>query len=535
MLERPALPTQVDVLVIGAGFAGLCALHQLSTRGFSVHAVDSAAEIGGVWFANQYPGARCDVESVDYCYSFDASIIQEWQWTERYPAQQEILAYIRFVADQLDLRRNISLNTQVLSLTFDADANTWRAVTDDDGQLEAKHVVMATGQLSAPLFPDIPGIEDFAGQTVMTARWPSSIDLTGKRVGVIGTGSSGVQAIPQLAKVAEELFVFQRTPHYIVPAMNHALDEDDAMKARDGFTERRAAARRSPAGMSRIVGTASAFEVSDEEFEATMNSLWAAGGPNISIAYRDIRSDVDAAEKVGDFVRRKIRQIVKDPVTAEKLCPRGYPYGTKRLVLEIDYYETYNRPNVHLVDVLSHPIESVTKAGIRTDDGEYPLDVLVFATGFEALTGALNAIEITGLDGVTLKEKYAPGPKAHLGITTAGFPNMYFVAQSGTPSVLANVVVAIEQHIEWITDLLCYIREHSFVRADVDVAEEEAWDIELGELIAKTLFPQGKSWYLGDNVKGKSRPNLVYFGGLDRYSEVCDAVAADGYRGYVFT
>lgn len=535
-LERVAPPAALDVLVIGAGFAGLYALHRLRERGSVVHIIDDCPEVGGVWWANRYPGARCDIESVDYCYSFDDSIVQEWTWSERYPAQPEILAYITHVADRLDLRRSITFTTKVTSLHFDAAADRWTATTDHGDVVTAEHVIMATGQLSAPIMPTIPGVDEFAGESYHTARWPAAgVDFTGKRVGVIGTGSSGTQAIPQLAKQASELFVFQRTPHYIVPAENRDLDPEYIVDFKAKFTDYRELARHHPGGTHRVIGEQSALEVSDEEFAATMEEYWRKGGPDILAAYRDIRTNLEAAEKVGEFVRGKIRSIVTDPVTAEALCPKDYPFGTKRLVLEIGYYDAYNRDNVHLVDVLEHPIERISADGVVTADGEYPLDAIVYATGFDAMTGALNAIDIRGIDGVTLREKYANGPSAYLGITAAGFPNMYFVAQAGSPSVLSNVMVSIEQHVEWITDLIGYMRAHDLHRADVAPADEQAWVDEVNRLANATLFPIGKSWYLGDNVEGKPRAFLVYLGGVGHYRDVCDEVAAAGYRGFVLT
>ena len=534
--DRMVPPTELDVLVIGAGLSGLYSLHRLRERGFRVHVVDDATEVGGVWWVNRYPGARCDIESVDYCYSFDDSIVQEWTWSERYPAQPEILAYIRFVADRLDLRRSITFDTTVTSLHFDDSSNRWRATTNHGDEVVAEHVIMATGQLSAPIMPTIAGVDEFAGESYHTARWPAEgVDLTGRRVGVIGTGSSGTQAIPQLAKQASELFVFQRTPHYIVPAENRDLDPEYIVEFKTKFADYRELARHHPGGTHRVIGTKSALEVSDAELVSTLEGYWRRGGPDILAAYRDIRTSLDAAEKVGEFVRGKIRSIVRDPETAQALCPKDYPFGTKRLVLEIGYFDTYNRANVHLVDVLAHPIEGITSTGVLTDTGEYELDVIVYATGFDAMTGALDAIDIRGVDGLTLKEKYSNGPSAYLGITAGGFPNMYFVAQAGSPSVLSNVMVSIEQHVEWITDLISYMRAHDLHRADVAPADEQAWVDEVNRLANATLFPVGRSWYLGDNVAGKPRAFLVYLGGVGRYRDVCQEVASEGYRGYVLT
>lgn len=534
--SRLTPPPELDVLVIGAGFSGLYTLHRLRQRGFAVHVIDDAAEVGGVWYINRYPGARCDIESVDYCYSFDDAIVQDWTWTERYPAQPEILEYIRFVAGRLDLHRNVTLGTKVTELLFDEVGDIWRAATDHGDVVTARHVVMATGQLSAPILPRIPGVGDFAGPSYHTARWPhGGVDLTGRRVGVIGTGSSGTQAIPQLAKQADELFVFQRTPHYVVPAENRTLEPDYIAEIKRDFQDHRESARHHPGGTHRVMRDQSALDTPDDEFRATMEEYWRRGGPDILAAYRDVRTDLAAADKVGAFVCDKIREIVKDPATAQALCPKDYPFGTKRLVLEINYFETFNRPNVRLIDVAADPIQRITPTGVQTAGGDYPVDVLVYATGFDAMTGALNAIDIRGIGGHTLKEKYSAGPSAYLGITAAGFPNMYFVAQAGTPSVLSNVMVSIEQHVEWITDLIEHMRAAHLRRADVDETREAEWVAEVNRLANETLFPVGKSWYLGDNVEGKPRAFLVYLGGVGKYRDVCDEVAADGYRGFVLT
>lgn len=534
--ERVTPPTDLDVLVIGSGFSGLYSLFRLRQMGHRVHIVDSEPEVGGVWYANRYPGARCDIESVDYCYSFNNDILQEWEWTERYPAQPEILRYINFVADRLDLRRSITANTKVTSLTFDEATDTWTALTDHGDRIVARHVIMATGQLSVPIMPRIEGIEDFAGQSYHTASWPKGgVDLTGLRVGVIGTGSSGTQVIPQLAKQAAELFVFQRTPHWAVPAGNKPLDPDYVRELKERFAEYREVARHTPGGTHRKLGTKSALEVSDEELEATLTEYWERGGPDLLAAYTDLRTDEAAANRVGEFVGRKIREVVTDPVTAEALVPKSYPFGTRRLVLEIDYYQTFNRDNVHLVDVVADPIDRVTSGGVATALNFYDLDVIVYATGFDAMTGALNRMDIRGVGGMTLKEKYEHGPFIYLGITTQGFPNMYFVAQAGSPSVISNVMISIEQHVDWITDLIDYMDKQHLARVDVDPEAEREWTQHVNDVANATLFPKTNSWYMGDNVPGKPRAVLAYFGGVGKYRDTCDEVQREGYRGFVLS
>lgn len=534
--ERIVPPGSVDVLVVGAGFSGLYALYRLREMGYRVHVVESAPDVGGVWYTNRYPGARCDIESVDYCYSFSDEIIQEWTWTERYPSQPEILRYINFVADRLRLRPDISCDTTVRSLTFDEATDTWTAETEQGDTIVASLVVMATGQLSVAQFPDIPGIGDFAGEMYHTGKWPHEpVDFSGKRVGVVGTGSSGVQVIPQIAKQAEHLYVFQRTAHYAVPANNMPLDPEYVADLKTRYKEYREAAKRTPSGTHRKLGEQSALEVDEKTLHETLEEYWRQGGADILAAYRDLRTSEEAAERAGEFVRNKIRQIVKDPEVAEALCPKGYPFGSKRLVLEIDYYATYNRDNVTLVDVRKDPIERITPAGVRTGSREYPLDVLVFATGFDALTGALFKIDITGVGGVTLREAWQAGPQTYLGIGVHGFPNMFFVAGAGSPAVLTNMLISIEQHVEWISDLIGYMRENGFRRVEAEADKQREWGDTINEIASRTLFYKGNSWYVGANVPGKPRVFSLYAGGADKYREICDRVAAEGYVGFRLT
>jgi cation diffusion facilitator CzcD-associated flavoprotein CzcO len=532
--QRLTPPTELDVLVVGAGFAGLYALHRLRERGRVVHLVERAPDVGGVWYWNRYPGARCDIESVDYCYSFSREIVEEWSWTERYPAQPEILRYINFVADRLDLRSSITFDTSVASLTWDEAGTAWVATTDHGDTLRAEHVVMASGQLSTPQLPDIPGIRDFAGELYHTGSWPhDGVDLAGKRVGVIGTGSSGVQVTPQLARQAGELFVFQRTAHYAIPAHNRPLDQQYQAELKERFEEYREIARNHPGGTHRHIGEHSALDVDPEALLETFEGHWQRGGPDILASYRDLRTDETAANKAGDFVRDKIRDIVKDPKVADALCPKGYPFGSKRLVLEIDYYETFNRDNVTLVDVGSDPIDTVTASSIRTGTAEYPLDVLVLATGFDALTGALFNIDITGVDGRKLPEAWAHGPETYLGLSTHGFPNMFFVAGAGSPSVLSNMLISIEQHIEWITDFIEYLHKNGLHRTEADAAKQREWTQHVYDVAAPTLFMKGNSWYLGANVPGKPRVFSLYLGGVGHYRKVCADVAANDYEGFL--
>jgi cation diffusion facilitator CzcD-associated flavoprotein CzcO len=462
--------------------------------------------------------------------------VAEWSWTERYPAQPEILRYINFVADKLSLRSSITFDTSVASLTWDDLSNTWIATTDHGDVLCAEQVVMASGQLSKPQLPAIPGIHDFSGELYHTGAWPhEGVNVEGKRVGVIGTGSSGVQVTPQLAKQAGELFVFQRTAHYAIPAHNRPLDPDFQAELKERFEEYRELARNHPGGTHRHIGQEAALDVDPDAVAETFEGHWARGGPDILASYKDIRTNETAANLAGDFVRDKIRQIVRDPAVADKLCPKGYPFGSKRLVLEIDYYETFNRDNVTLVDLAADPIETVTASSIKTQAAEYPLDVLVLATGFDALTGALFAIDITGVGGLKLPDAWAHGPETYLGLATHGFPNMFFVAGAGSPSVLSNMLISIEQHVEWITDCIEYLHKNDLHRIEADAAKQREWTQHVYDVAAPTLFMKGNSWYVGANVPGKPRVFSLYLGGVGHYREVCAEVAANHYEGFLIS
>lgn len=528
MTQRP--PRELDVLVVGAGFAGLYATYRLRELGQRVHAVEAANGVGGVWHWNRYPGARCDIESVDYCYSFSAELVQDWDWTERYPAQPEILRYLNHVADRFDLRRDITLDTRVDSMIFDENTDTWTATTDHGDVITANHVVMATGQLSVANLPAIEGLDDFAGDCFHTGDWPhEGVDLTDRRVGVIGTGSSGMQSIPRLAEQAGRLTVFQRTAHYAIPARNRPLDPAYAADLKTRFAEYREHARNHPGGTHRFLGKDSALDIDPEALRENLEGYWAKGGPDILASYRDIITDRSANERVAEFVRAKIRDVVRDADTAERLTPRGYPLGVKRLVLEIDYYETFNRSNV---DLVTAPIERIEPAGVRSADGLHELDTLVLATGFDALTGALLKIDIRGRDGQRLRDKWAAGPRTYLGISTHGFPNLFVVAGPGSPSVISNVVVSIEQHVEWISDHIAHLAKHGLTRSEPALADEDAWVEHVNEVANATLYPTGNSWYLGANVPGKPRVFMPYIGGVGRYRQICAEVATDGYRGF---
>jgi len=525
---------EFDAVVVGAGFGGLYALHRLRELGLSVRVFEAGSGVGGTWFWNRYPGARCDVESMEYSFSFSDELEQEWEWTERYPTQPEILRYLNHVADRFDLRRDIQLNTRVTGAHFDETASRWAIQTDDGARFSATYCVMATGMLSAVNRPEFDGLDSFEGDWHHTARWPDEgVDFTGNRVGVIGTGSTGIQVIPAIAGQAGHVTVFQRTPNFSVPAQNRPLDPAFVEHMKANYREHRRKARASLFGVPVEANEKMAVEVTPEEQRREYEARWEyGGGATMLTAYADLLVTPEANESAAEFVRSKIRETVRDPAVAERLMPTDHPIGTKRICVDIDYYKTYNRDNVTLVDVRSAPIEEITPKGVRTADAEYELDAIVFATGFDAMTGALFGIDLRGRGGTTLKEKWADGPRTYLGLTTAGFPNLFIVTGPGSPSVLSNMVVSIEQHVEFIADALAYLRERELDCIEPTVEAEDGWVDHVNEVGNATLFPQAKSWYTGANIPGKVRIFMPYIGGVGPYREICDGVAAKGYEGF---
>jgi len=522
---------QLDVVVLGAGFAGLYALHKLRAQGLTVQAFEAAEDVGGVWHWNRYPGARCDVESLQYSYSFDDALQQEWVWSERYAQQGEILAYLHHVADRFELRPLISFGTRVTSAHFDAVLDRWHVTTDRGDAVTARFCIMASGSLSASRLPDIPGIETFAGQILHTGAWPNhGADFVGKSVAVIGTGSSGVQAIPQIARSAEQLVVLQRTPNFVVPARNQPLSDEKQAAWKGAYADYRAQARQ--VGTLYDFSQTPALSVSADAREAEYRRRWELGGVNFVHAFSDIMTDLAANQTAADFVHARIRELVDDPETAEKLCPRGYPLGAKRICVGADYYETYNRPNVSLIDLQIDPVTAIDAHAIRTTGSVLPVDVIVCATGYDALTGALAQIDIQGRNGALLNSKWADGPRNYLGLMTAGFPNMFIVTGPGSPSVLVNMVVGIEQHIDWIADCIQHLTRAGATRIEPEAVAEEAWVQQVNDAAAATLFVQANSWYLGANIPGKPRVFMPFVGGIGRYRAICDEVAASGYAGF---
>jgi cyclohexanone monooxygenase len=523
----------LDAIVVGAGFAGMYMLHRLRGLGLTARVYEAGKGVGGTWYWNRYPGARCDVESMDYSYSFSEELQQEWRWTERYAAQPEILRYANHVADRFDLRRDIQFETRVRSAVFDEASSRWTIETDRGDRVSARFCIMATGCLSEPQVPDFKGIETFEGKWYHTGQWPhEGVDFTGLRVGVIGTGSSAIQSIPIIAQQAAHLFVFQRTPNYSMPAQNAPLDPEYERSVKAHYADFRREARESRVGFVVERSGDSALAVPAEEREREYEKRWRRGGLGFSAAYTDLLVSKEANDSAAEFFRAKIRSIVRDPAVADLLCPRDYPLGTKRLCVDTGYYATFNRDNVTLVDVRTAPIEAITPTGVRTSKAEYAVDALVFATGFDAMTGALLDIDIRGRGGRPLREEWAAGPRTYLGLAIAGFPNLFTITGPGSPSVLSNMIVSIEQHVDWIADCLTYLGRHGHASIEATPEAQEAWVRHVDEVGHMTLYPLAKSWYMGANIPGKPRVFMPYIGGVGAYRQKCNEVAAKGYEGF---
>jgi cation diffusion facilitator CzcD-associated flavoprotein CzcO len=523
-----------DAIIVGAGLAGLYQLYRLRQLGLRTRIVEAADGVGGTWYWNRYPGARCDVQSLSYSYSFSPELEQDWEWTEKYPTQPEILRYLNHVADRFDLRTDITFSTRVLSAHYDQDAARWTITTDTGSTLTAQFVIMATGCLSASKLPEIPGLERFRGRTHHTARWGmDEVRFDGLRVGVIGTGSSGIQSIPIIASQAADLTVFQRTPNFSMPAGNRPLSADEVAEMKANYRAWRELQRTSRAGIPAPETTESALFASDEERDAKYQAGWEKGDLTSLIgSYADILVDPAANETAAEFIRTKIRSVVTDPEVAETLSPRSFPVGTKRPCLDTGYYATFNRPHVHLVDLRKTPLVEFTETGVRTTASDFEFDAIVFATGFDAMTGALNAIDIRGRNGVSLAEQWIGGPRNYLGVAMAGFPNLFTVTGPLSPSVLSNMVVSIEQHVEWICDCIGYLRERGYAAIEATTAAQDEWVQHVADVGSLTLFPKANSWYMGANVPGKPRVFLPYIGGVGVFRQKCDEVAANGYEGF---
>ena len=528
-----------DALIVGAGFSGLYQLHCLRDRlGLRARVLEAADGVGGTWYWNRYPGARCDSESHAYAFYFSDELLKSWDWSERYPEQPEILRYLNHVADRLDLKRDITFGARVTSARWDAQANLWRVATQDGQRHAATFLITAVGCLSSANIPDIPGRDDFAGEWFHTGHWPhGGVDFAGRRVGMIGTGSTGIQAAPVIAETAAHLTVFQRTANYSIPARNRPLTDDFKRWAKENAPEIRRAMHATTNGHPWPLGERSAHDVTDEEREAIYRAAWEKGGLALRAAFRDILTDRAANDTAAEFIRARIREVVKDPATAALLADIDHPFATKRPPIDTGYFETFNRDNVTLVDVRADPVERITPTGIRLRSGaEHALDVIVFATGFDAMTGALQRMGITGRDGLSLNDAWAAGPRTYLGLQVAGFPNMFTITGPGSPSVLTNMPVAIEQHVEWITGCIAHLRARGAATIEPSPEAVERWVAHVNEAANATLMPQaGHSWYLGANVPGKPRVFMPYAGGMARYRAICADVAAKGYEGFVTT
>lgn len=526
-----------DAVVLGAGFSGLYMLYRLREAGYSTRVFETGGGVGGVWYWNRYPGAKCDIESIYYNYTFSKELYQEWTWTSKYPEQKEIRSYLNYVADKFNLRKDIQFNTRITAAHFDKESSKWKIQTDDGTIITATFFISGAGCLSAANVPDFKGLDSFQGDWYHTGKWPQEkVDFKGKRVGVIGNGSSGVQAVPEIAKEAGHLTVFQRTPQYTIPARNYRYDPTFIQQTKDNYEGIKRIMHASPTGNGLQIADVSALEDSPDEQAKVYEKAWQEGGFAFTSTYNDLFINVDSNKTASDFIRTKIKETVKDPETANKLLP-NYFFGTKRPILDTGYYETYNRENVKLADVKNDPIVEITPNGIRTQKAEYDLDILVFATGYDGMTGPLFKIDIRGSEGISLKEKWEDGAavRTYLGLATAGFPNFFMITGPESPSVLVNMPTAIEQHVDWITDCIEYLTQNNIDVIEPKREAEEAWSRHCREVAESTLYVKTDSWYTGANIEGKPRSFLIYLGGFIPYKQKCNEVTASGYDGFVLS
>jgi cyclohexanone monooxygenase len=523
-----------DVVVVGAGFAGMYMLHRLRGQGMTARVYEQGSGVGGTWYWNRYPGARCDVESMQYSYSFSDELQQEWDWSERYAPQPEILKYANHVADRFNLRPDIQFDTRVERAEFDERAGIWSVTTSDGKAVTTKHVVLATGCLSNARKPDIRGLEGFKGRVYHTGHWPHEpVDFSGQRVAVIGTGSSGIQSVPVIAEQASQLTVFQRTANFSIPARNAALTEQEREWFRQNYPEiRRVAREEARNGIYTEMPDRGALDDGDNERRARYEARWAHGGLTFMSVYNNLALDKTANDTAADFVREKIAEIVSDPAMAKLLQPNNHPIGSKRICVDTDYFAAFNRPNVTLVDIKSSPIEEISDNAVRAGGRNYEVDAIVLATGFDAMTGSVAKIDIRGRDGQMLNQKWAEGPRTYLGLMSAGFPNLFIITGPGSPSVLSNMIVSIEQHVDWIADCLAYLRERGLDTMEAKKEAEDSWVAHVNEVAYTTLYPQANSWYMGANIPGKPRIFMPYIGGVGPYRQICNEVAAKGYEGF---
>ncbi|HEY4344290.1 MAG TPA: NAD(P)/FAD-dependent oxidoreductase [Parvibaculum sp.] len=533
-MAQTAAEKQFDAVIVGAGFAGMYMLHRLRAQGLSVRVFEAGEGVGGTWYWNRYPGARCDVESLEYQYGFSDEIQRGWTWTERYAAQPEILRYQNYVADKLDLRRDIQFETRVASATYDERDALWVVDTEHGERVRARFCVMATGCLSAARVPDFPGVNDFKGERYHTGGWPhEGVDFTGKRVGVIGTGSSAVQSIPLIAKQAKHLTVFQRTANFTLPAGNRPLNEDELRKTKETLIEDRQRARTTNGGIICFeYNETPSEEMTPEERYRELDSRWHMGGFAFLGAYADLMATQEANHIAAEYARSEMRKVIKNPAIVDLLLPDDHPVGVKRLCLDTNYLETFNEPHVDIVDVRAAPIEKITAKGVVSGGKEYEVDAIVFATGFDAMTGAILGVDIIGRRGEKLRDKWAAGPRTYLGLGSAGFPNLFFITGPGSPSVLSNMIVSIEQHVDWISDCIGRLTAGNIRSIEASRDAEDEWVAHVNEVASGTLYPQANSWYMGANIPGKPRLFMPYAGGVGVYGEKLAEVANADYAGF---
>ena len=525
----------VDVVVVGAGFSGLYLLYRLRKAGFSTRVFERGGDVGGTWYWNRYPGARCDVESLQYSYSFDEQLQQDWHWPEKFSAQPDILAYANHVADRFNLKKDIEFNIEVKASWFDENLKTWKITTNTGEEINAQYFIMATGCISTTQIPNIKGLSDYVGNTFHTGDWPhEEVDFSGQSIAVIGTGSSGIQSIPVLAKQAKKLTVFQRTPNYSIPSQNEPMTKKYERSWKDVYSERRKEMRYSAHGSLKDLNDVPALSVDEDQRQELYTKRWAIGGTGFLGSFNDLLTNADANYTAAEYVRQQIKRVVKDKETAEILCPRSYPIGTKRICIDTGYFETYNRENVKLVDISKKPIQRLVADGIIVDDQLYAFDSIIFATGFDAMTGSIFNVDIKGRDGLALKEKWNAGPKTYLGLMSASFPNLFMITGPGSPSVKSNMIMSIEQHVDLVIETLLSMRRKGLSVVEPELEAENKWVDHVQEVANKTLFPQANSWYMGANIPGKPRLFMPYIGGVGAYREICEEIVANNYRGFKF-
>lgn len=527
-------PRRLDAVVVGAGFGGMYMAYKLREMGLDFIGIEAADDVGGVWYWNRYPGARCDLMCVDYSYGFSDEIQQEWTWSEQFAAQPEILAYANFVADRLNLRPLFQFETRVVKANWDDDRNLWVVTTDKGDVFEATYCIMATGPLSVAKEPEFGPLSNFKGELYRTASWPKEkISFEGKRVGLVGTGSTGIQIVPEVVKEAKELYVFQRTPSFTMPMRNTELDEEYTAELKRNYPQIRSVAYNSPLGGVRPQSTRPYFSIPAKQRQSLMEDAWEQGGLSFLGTFSDLLINAEANEEVAEFVRGKIREVVDDPETAEKLIPRGYPIFARRPCLDTHYYEAFNRPNVHLIDCIGNDIQRLSDHAIHTQNETVELDALILATGFDGMTGALLNFEVTGRNGLPLAEKWKDGSSTFLGIAMHGFPNMFIICGPNGPAVLANIISLNEQNVDWMCGLIDYLADKGLSCAEVTQEAEDQWMEDVRALAELTLVSKANTWYTGGNIEGKPRGLTVYTGGFKQYRDACNAVAADGYRQFV--